>query len=854
MKVRALVALFIFSLVVSVTGYSQCTQLIWEDDFSGEALDLSKWTPEVNDDGGGNNELQYYTDRDTNITVENGVLKITALKESYLTREYTSGRIVTKNKGDWRYGRVEASIKLPEGQGMWPAFWMLPTEEVYGGWPNSGEIDIMELVGGGSGDSTIYGTLHSGPPRQYTNGSYKLTDAKFSGDFHLFAIEWSPDTIKWYVDDIMYSYKTAADITPWVPFQEKFHVILNLAVGGNWPGSPDATTVFPQVMEVDYVRVYGDVSDQEITAIDSAYALGALSRYTFPAIPDGTFSWNVTKDAYILSGADSNVFSVRWGCDTATISLNVVYPDCGSVDYHLPVTFSVPAIAGEDAVFQKTPDVEFSVPALDSTVFNWSVPDGVLINGETDTNTIDVDWGCVAGRVKVIANNRCGTIEDSISVELLTPMLSGPSKVTANTEGVDYSITSMPEATYIWSIPEGASIASGQNTSNIVVNFGETPGRIKVVYSNTCGTDSISVLVAITDTIVICDYETSILEFQGWEDDVEPEWLENPQKDDVNNTDHAGISWKAGSPWSGAYGDLGYNLDMSMHNRFSILIKGPKAGNVLFKIEDVGENIPPEVEDPTETPPVEVSMPYSDAGNWEELVYDFTGTTSKAFDRITVFYDFGSEDSNTFYFDEIKLLPSDTIIAQQSNVDDIIEGNEDNKKILVTLVYDKFVAGINVDNWHFANLPEGVTVGSVDRIANDSAIVVLSGNSTEDITEDITDFTTTISSAELVKSNEDIVLTEGVLIQAGTTSTRALTGSAEFFIIPNPASGLCLLKSDKEIVLIEVYDFKGSQVFKQPGNGTTQTSLDVSEMEAGIYIVKARLSSHSITIKKLIVK
>jgi beta-glucanase (GH16 family) len=225
MKVRALVALFIFSLVVSVTGYSQCTQLIWEDDFSGEALDLSKWTPEVNDDGGGNNELQYYTDRDTNITVENGVLKITALKESYLTREYTSGRIVTKNKGDWRYGRVEASIKLPEGQGMWPAFWMLPTEEVYGGWPNSGEIDIMELVGGGSGDSTIYGTLHSGPPRQYTNGSYKLTDAKFSEDFHLFAIEWSPDTIKWYVDDIMYSYKTAADITPWVPFQEKFHVI-----------------------------------------------------------------------------------------------------------------------------------------------------------------------------------------------------------------------------------------------------------------------------------------------------------------------------------------------------------------------------------------------------------------------------------------------------------------------------------------------------------------------------------------------------------------------------------------------------------------------------------------------------
>ena len=262
---------FLVLLFLPIRLNAQCESLIWADEFDGTEVNTEKWTINVDDYGGGNNELQYYTDRPENIVVEDGKLIITAFEEDYLTREYTSAKINSKYKGDWRYGRIEASIKLPEGQGMWPAFWMMPTEQVYGGWPNSGEIDIMELVG--HEPSTVYGTLHYGPPYEYTNGSYTLPSGKFSDGFHVFSIEWTPDSISWFVDGELYSTKDPEDVSQWQVFQEKFYLILNLAVGGNWPGPPDETTVFPQTMEVEYIRVYGDMSGQGITAMDEAYPL-----------------------------------------------------------------------------------------------------------------------------------------------------------------------------------------------------------------------------------------------------------------------------------------------------------------------------------------------------------------------------------------------------------------------------------------------------------------------------------------------------------------------------------------------------------------------------------------------------
>lgn len=241
-------------------------KLVWNDGFNGPSIDSGKWEFEVNGKGGGNNELQYYTDRKENAFIENGALVIQALKEQYTgadgTRSYTSARIKTKNKGDWKYGRFDIRARLPFGQGIWPAIWMMPTDAAYGSWPVSGEIDIMEELG--QEPNKVYQTLHFGgasSAHSQTGGSYVLQSGDFSEDFHLFTLEWDSTAIRWFVDDTMVlikkvdSWYTTAAPRP-APFDQRFYMIFNLAVGGNWPKSPDATTTFPQRLTVDYVRVF----------------------------------------------------------------------------------------------------------------------------------------------------------------------------------------------------------------------------------------------------------------------------------------------------------------------------------------------------------------------------------------------------------------------------------------------------------------------------------------------------------------------------------------------------------------------------------------------------------------------
>ncbi len=241
--------------------------LVWSDEFNaadGSAPDPSKWTFETGGNGFGNQELEYYTSRPQNAVIQNGNLVITALKENYtgpdgVTRGYTSARLNTSNKFQQAYGRFEASIKIPYGQGMWPAFWMLGNDISTNGWPTCGEIDIMENIG--REPSIVHGTIH-GPGYSGANGigsPFSFPDnRRFADDYHLYAVEWSPNQIKFYVDNNLYATRTPADLpagTKWV-YDHPFFIILNLAVGGGWPGSPDATTVFPQQMLVDYVRVY----------------------------------------------------------------------------------------------------------------------------------------------------------------------------------------------------------------------------------------------------------------------------------------------------------------------------------------------------------------------------------------------------------------------------------------------------------------------------------------------------------------------------------------------------------------------------------------------------------------------
>ncbi len=231
-------------------------KLVWGDDFegsSGAAADGSKWTYDTGPNWY-NGELQDYTSGTTNASLDgNGNLVIEARKEAREGKQYTSARLKTEGKKTFTYGRFEGRMKLPYGQGMWPAFWLLGGNS----WPNTGEIDIMENLG--REPSIAHGTMH-GPGYSGSAGptaSYTLPGgAKFSDDFHVFAIEWETNAIRWYVDGNLYSTKTPADIkgNTWV-FDHGFFFILNLAVGGDWPGAPDDTTVFPQKMLIDYVHV-----------------------------------------------------------------------------------------------------------------------------------------------------------------------------------------------------------------------------------------------------------------------------------------------------------------------------------------------------------------------------------------------------------------------------------------------------------------------------------------------------------------------------------------------------------------------------------------------------------------------
>jgi beta-glucanase (GH16 family) len=232
--------------------------LVWDEEFTGPVVDSTKWEHEVNGDGGGNNELQFYTASIANSYIKDDFLVIKAIQRNYKGKFYTSARLRSKGKGDWTYGRFDIRAKLPIQQGVWPAIWMLPTDWTYGSWPQSGEIDIMELIG--NKPSTTYGTIHFGDPwpnNKYIGGFKDLKTGTFEDEFHVFSVEWKPDTIKWFLDDSLFATRVPSETFPkrW-PFDQRFHMILNLAIGGNWPGPPDETTTFPKYMFVDYVRVY----------------------------------------------------------------------------------------------------------------------------------------------------------------------------------------------------------------------------------------------------------------------------------------------------------------------------------------------------------------------------------------------------------------------------------------------------------------------------------------------------------------------------------------------------------------------------------------------------------------------
>ena len=309
---------------------------VWEDNFDGTSFDTSKWESMDGDGcsygicGWGNNELQHY--KAENATVANGILTIEAKKERVRGARYTSARLRTANMpngGQWTNGRFEARIKLPDGAGMWPAFWMLPTDPDIG-WPMSGEIDIMEATG--QADMFAFGTIHYGQPwpeNEFSgNRILKQPDA-WSDDFHVYAVEWEPNEMRWYVDDLLYSVKRPQDLSDssfWTFENYQYHFLLNLAVGGNIGGTVDDSAL-PQTMHVDYVRVYDlsqpSLSGEHLVEPNSVSTLSVIDQQG-----NATYSWSVPAGASIVSGASSDTVTIQWGTDSGAVSV-AVNDDCG---------------------------------------------------------------------------------------------------------------------------------------------------------------------------------------------------------------------------------------------------------------------------------------------------------------------------------------------------------------------------------------------------------------------------------------------------------------------------------------------------------------------------------------------
>lgn len=335
---------------------AQNPALVWSDEFSGSALDATKWQAQIGDGcqegicGWGNGELQYY--RAENAVVRNGMLEIIAKRERVQSKAYTSARIRTKNLADFKYGRFEARIKLPAGAGLWPAFWMLSTDEPNGGWPMDGEIDIMEFIS--AKPDHVFGTIHYGDPfpnNQFQGNDFYLYDgSKFTDDFHVFAIEWEPGIMRWYVDDILYSVKTPEDIAPfnWPFDASRFHFILNVAVGGTLGGTVD-NTIFPSTMLVDYVRVFdGPKPSLRGARVVSNQAQG-LKYHLDKVASNVNVNWTVPAGATIVSGQGSREITVNFGSNSGKVVANF---NAGSGSQSLPMDVLVEPPYSKDFVFE----------------------------------------------------------------------------------------------------------------------------------------------------------------------------------------------------------------------------------------------------------------------------------------------------------------------------------------------------------------------------------------------------------------------------------------------------------------------------------------------------------------------
>lgn len=415
------------STVPELDGYT----LLWNDEFNEENLNTDIWNYEPHEPGWTNNELQEYTTSTDNVYIKDGSLIIKAIKTTVAAGKdyyYTSGKITTQNKKDFTYGKVVVSAKVPRGQGLWPAIWMMPTvQEFYGEWPKCGEIDILEVLG--NQVDTAYGTIHYGEPHAQQQGTYVLKGSTFADDFHEFSVEWEPSEMRFYIDGNLY--KTVNDWFTAVegeeekpypaPFNQPFFVQLNLAVGGNWPRNPDETTDFDKAkFEVDYVRVYQkpeyDLNVQKPVTLLVEPEAGA--NY----IRNGDFSIaeDLTDDTdwkFLLAQNGEGAAEIRDG------RIIITSQNAGAVDYSVQLVQPRLAMKKEckykvtfDASASEKRDIIVCVSAPDNGWIRYLADTTLTLSTEMQTYTYTFDMTSKDdpnGRLEFNLGNR-GSIADVI--------------------------------------------------------------------------------------------------------------------------------------------------------------------------------------------------------------------------------------------------------------------------------------------------------------------------------------------------------------------------------------------------------------------------------------------------------
>lgn len=418
--------LVVFVLFVAQTTYSQERELVWADEFDYTGLpDKDKWFLQTGSGASsGNQELQYYTDKEENAYVDNGVLTITAREESYMGDDYTSARLSTRDMHQWKYGRIEARLKLPTGKAMWPAFWMLGDSYAEIGWPACGEIDILEVFcDGESTDSSVWNTLHwdNNGHAEYGNGFSGSHMPLFKNDspqeFHVYALEWDASGMEFYVDSEL-SFNVGIGGSDMTEFHEEFFLILNLAVGGdkfpfNYPNItyPDESNVWPQTMEVDYVRVYSDPSYFQISGSSEAVKSQIGMQFSLPYDTANSYNWTIPVGAALTGGAlDSNLIVLDWACNSDSVNCQLT---TATSSYELVKHVEVieQKLSSESYfVEENETGIVYSVTETYNAEYEWSVPAGASIVGSSTAASITVDWGTVDGEVSCLIEGYCDTV------------------------------------------------------------------------------------------------------------------------------------------------------------------------------------------------------------------------------------------------------------------------------------------------------------------------------------------------------------------------------------------------------------------------------------------------------------